>query len=108
MNSPIKIRNKVFKFKKYALLYFKKMLSSYEIDECLNQEDKSDVIALAEENGDRKPHNTFTAACRTTIRGDLRNVKQQPHGPVFSKSVLVEKLSEKMSLKARCYIHNVM
>jgi hypothetical protein len=53
MNTPIIIRNKVFKFKKNALLYFKEMLNRYDFGDCLTLEDKLDVISLVEENGER-------------------------------------------------------
>jgi hypothetical protein len=40
MKPPIKIRNKEFKYKKDALLYFKIMLNSYGFDEILKDDDK--------------------------------------------------------------------
>jgi hypothetical protein len=54
MNTPIIIRDKVFKYKKDALLYFKTKLNSYDFGEILNNEDTEDVIALLLENETRK------------------------------------------------------
>jgi len=54
MNTPIIIRDKVFKYKKDALLYFKTKLNSYDFGEILNNEDTAYVIALLLENETRK------------------------------------------------------
>jgi hypothetical protein len=54
MKTPIIIRDKVFKYKKDALNFFKTKLNSYDFDEILNDEDTADVIALLLENGTRK------------------------------------------------------
>ncbi len=54
MKPPIIIRDKIFKYKKDALLYFKTKLNSYEFGEILNKEDTADVIALLLENETRK------------------------------------------------------
>ncbi len=54
METPIIIRDKIFKFKKEALLYFKTILNSYDFDEVLNYDDTKDVIALLLENETRK------------------------------------------------------
>lgn len=54
MKTPITIKDKVFKYKKDALLYFKTKLNSYDFGEILNDEDKTDVIALLLKNETRK------------------------------------------------------
>jgi hypothetical protein len=54
MKPPIIIRDKIFKYKKDALLYFKTKLNSYEFGEILNKEDTADIIALLLENETRK------------------------------------------------------
>ena len=54
MKTPIIIRDKVFKYKKDALLYFKTKLNSYDFGETLNSEDIEDVTALLLENETRK------------------------------------------------------
>jgi hypothetical protein len=54
MNTPIIIRNKIFKYKKDALLFFKNKLNSYDFGEILNEEDTADLTALLLENETRK------------------------------------------------------
>lgn len=54
MKPPIIISDKVFKYKKDALLHFKNKLNSYDFGEVLNNEDTADVIALLVENETRK------------------------------------------------------
>jgi hypothetical protein len=54
MKTPIIIRDKIFKYKKDALLYFKSKLNSYEFGETLNVEDTADVTALLLENETRR------------------------------------------------------
>ncbi len=54
MKTPIIIGNKIFKYKKDALLYFKTKLNSYDFGETLNKDDTADVIALLLENETRK------------------------------------------------------
>ncbi len=54
MKTPITIRNKIFKYKKDALLYFKTKLNSYDFGEVLNKTDTADIIALLLENETRK------------------------------------------------------
>jgi hypothetical protein len=54
MKTPIIIRDKTFKYKKDALLYFKTKLNSYDFGETLNEEDTADVTALLLENEKRK------------------------------------------------------
>ena len=54
MNTPIKIRDKTFKYKKDALLHFKSILNSYAFGEVLNESDMNDVFALLLENETRK------------------------------------------------------
>lgn len=54
MNTPIIIRDKTFKFKKDALLYFKAILNSYKFGEFLNESDTNDVFALLLENETRR------------------------------------------------------
>ena len=54
MKTPIIIRDKVFKYKKDALLYFKNKLNSYDFGETLNTEDTKDLTALLLENETRK------------------------------------------------------
>lgn len=54
MKPPIIIRDKVFKYKKDALLYFKTKLNSYDFGEVLSDEDTEDIIALLLENETRK------------------------------------------------------
>jgi len=46
MKPPIKIGTKEFKYKKNALLHFKKILNSYDFKESLSNEDIKDVSAL--------------------------------------------------------------
>jgi len=54
MQTPIIIRDKIFKYKKDAILYFKAILNSYDFGEVLNEEDTADIIALLLENETRK------------------------------------------------------
>lgn len=54
MKTPIFIRDKIFKYKKDALAYFKTKLNSYDFGEVLNEEDTADVKALLLENKTRK------------------------------------------------------
>lgn len=54
MQTPIIIRDKIFKYKKDALLYFKSILNSYDFGEVLNEEDTADLTALLLENETRK------------------------------------------------------
>lgn len=54
MKTPIIIREKIFKYKKDALLYFKTKLNSYDFGEILNEDDTKDIIALLLENETRK------------------------------------------------------
>ena len=54
MKTPIIIRDKIFKYKKDALSYFKTKLNSYDFGEKLNDEDTADVTALLLENETRK------------------------------------------------------
>ncbi len=54
MKTPIIIRDKNFKYKKDALLYFKTKLYSYDFGEILNEDDTADVTALLLENETRK------------------------------------------------------
>jgi len=54
MDTPIIIRDKEFKYKKDALLYFKNILGSYEFGEILNNSDQKDLIALLLQNETRK------------------------------------------------------
>ncbi len=54
MKPPIIIKDKVFKYKKDALLYFKTKLNSYDFGEVLNNEDTEDVVALLLKNETRK------------------------------------------------------
>ena len=54
MKTPIIIRDKIFKYKKDALLYFKAKLNSYDFGEILNEDDTKDLIALLLENETRK------------------------------------------------------
>lgn len=54
MQTPIIIRDKIFKYKKDALLYFKSILNSYDFGEVLNEEDTADITALLLENETRK------------------------------------------------------
>lgn len=46
MKQPIKIGDKIFKYKKDALLHFKNILNSYDFGESLNFEDFNDVYEL--------------------------------------------------------------
>ncbi|MEA1873500.1 MAG: DUF3223 domain-containing protein [Bacteroidota bacterium] len=54
MRTPIIIRDKIFKYKKDALLYFKTKLNSYDFGEILNEDDTADITALLFENETRK------------------------------------------------------
>ena len=54
MKTPIVIRDKTFRYKKDALLFFKEKLNSYEFGEVLNEEDTADVTALLLENETRR------------------------------------------------------
>ena len=54
MQTPIIIRDKIFKYKKDALLHFKSILNSYDFGEVLKKEDNEEVTALLLENGTRK------------------------------------------------------
>lgn len=55
MRPPIEIGNKLFKYKKDALLYYKTILSSYDFGEILSKNDTIDVIELLEfEKGKNK------------------------------------------------------
>jgi hypothetical protein len=54
MKTPIIIRDRIFKYKKDALSYFKTKLNSYDFGETLNAEDTADVTALLLENETRK------------------------------------------------------
>lgn len=54
MKTPIIIRDKIFKYKKDALLYFKTKLNSYDFGEILNEDDTEDLTALLLENETRE------------------------------------------------------
>lgn len=50
MASPLHIGNKIFKFKKDAILHYRRILNSYKFGELLNEEDFKDVLHLMEYN----------------------------------------------------------
>ena len=54
MQTPIVIRDKIYKYKKDALSFFKAKLNSYDFGAVLNEEDIADITALLLENETRK------------------------------------------------------
>ena len=54
MNTPIIIRDRIFKYKKDAILFYKTKLNSYDFGEILGEEDTADITALLIENETRK------------------------------------------------------
>lgn len=54
MKAPITIGEKVFKYKKGALQYFKTMLNSYNFGDIISKSDQNDIVALLLQNDTRE------------------------------------------------------